>query len=206
MTIEKLKPNRVVIDSMTQFRYLATDVFQFRKQVLSFLRFLNENNATVLFTSEASGDAPDDDLRFLSDGIIELIFSDIGRTLEIKKYRGSDFIPGKHYYEIHSDKGFTLYPRLLPVEKKIDFTFQKLSFGIPEIDELLYGGIERGTVTIISGPSGCGKTTLGLQFIKEAAGRGERSVLYSFEEPLEKIIERAQAVNIPLKDMINKKT
>lgn len=73
--IEFLKPKRVAIDSMTQFRYLSTDVFQFRKQVLSFLRFLNESGATVLFTAEASSDAPDDDLRFLADGIIDLSHS-----------------------------------------------------------------------------------------------------------------------------------
>lgn len=204
--IEQLKPKRVIVDSMTQFRYLATDIFQFRKQALSFLRFLNESGATVLFTAEASTDAPDDDLRFLSDGIIELTRSEIGRKLEIKKFRGSDFISGQHYYEIKSKIGFKLFPRLLPIDKKLDFTFEKLSSGVPEIDELLYGGIERGTVTIISGPSGCGKTTLGMQFIKEAAGKGERSVVYTFEETTEKLIERSEAVNIPVKRMIEKKT
>lgn len=40
--IENLRPSRVFIDSMTQFRYLSTDVFNYRKQVLSFLRFLKE--------------------------------------------------------------------------------------------------------------------------------------------------------------------
>lgn len=204
--IEQLKPSRVVVDSMTQFRYLAPDVFQFRKQTLSFLRFLIENGATVLFTAEASADAPDDDLRFLADGIIELTNSEIGNMLEIKKFRGSDFISGKHFYEILTDKGFTVYPRLLPVEKKIDLTFEKIASGVPEIDELLFGGIERGTVTIISGPSGCGKTTLGMQFIKEAAGRGERSVVYTFEESKEKLMERSEAINIPVKQMVKKGT
>jgi len=73
---------------MTQFRYLSTDVFQFRKQVLSFIRYLKENGATVLFTAESSSDAPDDDLRFLADGIIELFYSETGRKLEVKKFRG----------------------------------------------------------------------------------------------------------------------
>jgi len=204
--IESLKPKRVAIDSMTQFRYLSTDVFQFRKQVLSFLRFLNESGATVLFTAEASSDAPDDDLRFLADGIIDLSISEIGKQLEIKKFRGSDYLSGKHYYEIRNGYGIVVFPRILPLEKKVTLTFEKLPSGVPEIDELLYGGIERGTVTIISGPSGTGKTTLGMQFIKESAGRGERSVLYTFEESVEKIIERSSLVNIPVNQMIKKGT
>ena len=67
-----LKPKRVFLDAMTQFRYLASDAFQFRKQALSFLRFLIEQGATVLFTSEGSHGAPDDDLQFMADGVIHL--------------------------------------------------------------------------------------------------------------------------------------
>ena len=52
--VDVLKPQRVFVDAMTQFRYLASDAFQFRKQALSFLRFLIEQGATVLFTSEAA--------------------------------------------------------------------------------------------------------------------------------------------------------
>jgi len=72
--IETLHPQRVFLDAMTQFRYLATDAFQFRKQVLSFLRFLIEQGATILFTSEGSVSTPDDDLQFMSDGVINLQF------------------------------------------------------------------------------------------------------------------------------------
>lgn len=85
---EELAPKRVVVDSMTQLRYLSSDIFLFRKQVLSFIRFLTEGGATVLFTAEASGDAPDDDLRFLADGIIELSMDEIGSSVEVSKSRG----------------------------------------------------------------------------------------------------------------------
>ena len=66
-TVEKHQPQRVFLDSMTQFRYLSTDAFQYRKQSTSFW-FLVNQGATVVFTSEGTSDMPDDDLKFMSDG------------------------------------------------------------------------------------------------------------------------------------------
>jgi circadian clock protein KaiC len=74
------------------------------------------------------------------------------------------------------------------------------------LDELLHGGLERGTVTIVSGPSGVGKTTLGVQFMKEAAGRGERSVVYTFEENPETLTRRCAAINMPMQYMLERET
>ncbi|NMG21509.1 ATPase domain-containing protein [Brasilonema bromeliae] len=198
--VEALKPQRIFIDSMTQFRYLATDAFQFRKQVLSFLRFLVEQDITVLFTSESSEEAPDDDLQFMSDGVLNLNFSQNERTLCISKFRGSDFQNGNHAIRLTST-GMQLFPRLIPQIYGQAFTTEVISSGIPEIDELLHGGIERSTITIISGPSGVGKSTLGLQFMKEAAGRGEHSVIYTFEERKETLLHRAEGINIAVHAM-----
>ncbi len=198
--VEALKPQRIFIDSMTQFRYLATDAFQFRKQVLSFLRFLVEQDTTVLFTSESSGEAPDDDLQFMSDGVLNLHFSHNERRLCISKFRGSGFQDGYHAIRLTST-GMHIFPRLMPQAYAEAFTTESISSGIPEIDELLHGGIERSTITIVSGPSGVGKSTLGLQFMKEAAGRGEHSVIYTFEERKEMLLRRAQGINIPVNVM-----
>lgn len=198
--VETLKPQRIFIDSMTQFRYLATDTFQFRKQVLSFLRFLTEKGITVLFTSEHSVEAPDDDLQFMSDGVLNLNFNQGDRTLYVSKFRGSGFRDGYHSLRLSSN-GMQLFPKLIPEVFERALTTEAISSGIPEIDELLHGGIERSTITIISGPSGVGKSTLGLQFMKEAAGRGERSVIYTFEENKETLLRRAEGVNVPVHAM-----
>ncbi|MBH8571467.1 AAA family ATPase [Nostocaceae cyanobacterium CENA369] len=203
--VEALKPQRIFIDSMTQFRYLASDTFQFRKQVLSFLRFLVEQSTTVLFTSESSEEAPDDDLQFMSDGVINLDFRHNERTLCISKFRGSDFQDGHHAIRLTST-GMQLFPRLMLQDYGQDFNTEVVSSGIPEIDELLHGGIERSTITIISGPSGVGKSTLGLQFMKEAAGRGEHSVIYTFEERKETLLRRAEGINIAVSAMQEKGT
>ena len=203
--IEALQPQRVFLDAMTQFRYLATDSFQFRKQVLSFLRFLVEQGATILFTSEGTVSAPDDDLQFMSDGVIHLHFRPEGRILSVSKFRGSDFRSGDHAMRLTA-QGMRVFPRLLPEQHAQQFIKEVIASGVPELDELLHGGLERGTISILTGPTGVGKTTLGLQFMKEAAGRGERSVVYTFEELQETLMQRCEALNIPVRAMAERGT
>lgn len=202
--IEKVEPDRVVIDPSTQLRYIATDAHQFRKQMQALLRLLREQGATTVFTSQQTESAPDDDLQFLSDAVIHLDHGS-DRTLHVSKFRGSDFQGGEHSLRI-TDDGLACAPQLVPEHHTREFSAETLSSGVPELDELLNGGVERGTVTFLSGPTGVGKTTTGLQFMKEAAGRGEHSVLYSFEEATETLLHRAEAVNIPVEDMLERGT
>ncbi|WP_280537396.1 ATPase domain-containing protein [Halopenitus sp. POP-27] len=207
-TVEDLNPDRVLLDPITEFRYLTTDERQFRKQILSFLDFLRDNGATVIFTSQASDSLSDDDLQFLTDTVINLETDIEGSTLHVSKFRGSSYQRGKHSYEI-TDDGVTVFPKLQPGKwepEQMAVTSDKLSSGIPEVDELLKGGIDAGTVTFVSGPTGAGKTTTALQFIKEAAGRGEQSVMYSFEESPGTIQKRSRSINLPIEAMLEQGT
>ena len=199
--LEQQRPKRVFIDSMTQFRYLSADAYQFRRQTLSFLRFLANRGTTVLMTSDTSPETPDDDLCFMADGNIVLALSPAGRTLSVSKFRGSGFRTGEHSMRLTS-QGMVVFPKLIPERLHHDFVSEPLSSGVPELDELLHGGLERGTVTMITGPSGTGKTTIGLQFIKEAAGRGEASVVYTFEEGQQTLLNRCENINIPVRAMM----
>jgi len=204
-TVEKIKPQRIFLDAMTQLRYLATDLFQFRKQTLSLLRFLSEQGATILFTSEQSAAMPDDDLQFISDGVFELAYTNSMRTISVSKFRGSDFRGGAHAMKL-TPQGMQIFPRLLPEQHSRPFPWETISSGIPSLDELLHGGIERGTISLITGPSGVGKSTLGLQFMKEAAGRGERSIVFTFEERKETLLRRCESINIPIRKMMQRGT
>lgn len=201
--MEKLKPARVFVDSVTQFRYLSPEAFQFRKQMFSLARYLIEQGATVLFSSEGSTEAPDDDLQFLSDGVINLEFGPDGRTISVIKFRGSGFQSGCHSVRL-SDKGMEVFPQLVPVAFHREFPAEPLPSGVPELDKLLHGGLERGTATIISGPAGVGKTTVGLQFMKQAAGRDERSVVYTFEESKDTMLRRCDGINLPVRAMMKR--
>ncbi len=202
--VSRIRPHRVLVDPLIQYRYLSSDVFHYRKQVASFLRYLSDQNATVVFTSESSPQAPDEDLQFMADGIIELKnMTHRGRSIVVKKSRGSEFKSGLHSMTLKSS-GIHIFPRLVPELFERPFTAETIPSGVPELDELANGGMERGTVTMITGPSGVGKTTLGLQFMKEASGRGEHSVVYSFEEEVEVMLRRCDSINIPARKMIER--
>jgi len=202
--IDEAQPSRIVVDSMSHFRQFVADPSQERTQVLSLLRYLKEGNATVLLISEG-GAGPSETLNYLSDGVLELRRASGTRTIEVLKQRGSDFRAGPHSISI-GEKGMHVHPRLVPTETKRPGVGQMLSSGIPQLDELLGGGVAEQTITMFSGPSGVGKTTLGLQFLKEAAGRGKRSILYSFEEETGTMLERSSSINIPVEAMIERGT
>ena len=156
-------------------------------------------------SSEPTIAVPDDDLCFMSDGILDLEVSpEHGtprRTLSVAKLRGSDFEGGRHSMRL-TGRGMVVYPNLVPAAHERDFVAEIIPSGLPELDEMLGGGIERGTITILSGPSGVGKTTLGMQFMKEAATRGERSVVYAFEEQRDTLFHRCTSIGMPLHRMV----
>jgi circadian clock protein KaiC len=203
--VTAVDPDRVVVDPLTQLRYLLADDYQFRKQVVGFMRFLTDRDATVVFTVQNTATYPTDDLEFITDGTIRLGAEEYGKTVSVPKFRGSGTQNGEHAYRV-TDAGIEVYPALRPGTHAGEFEFEQISSGVDEVDALLNGGIERGTISIVSGPTGVGKTTLSTQFMKEAASRGERSVIYLFEETKQTFLARSRAVGIPVDRMIEKGT
>lgn len=203
--VDRVKPERIFVDSISHLRYLSPDAAQFRKQTLAFLRYLTATGALVLLASEASEENSDDDLRFMTDGVIQLEQSKRAGTISVKKLRGSAYRKGEHSL-ILGARGATILPRLVPEEHRANFERTMLPFGVAALDELLHGGIERGTVTLLTGPSGVGKTTLGVQFMKEAASRGHRTAIYTFDESSDTLIERAESTSTKVRQMMERGT
>lgn len=159
--IRDVDPDRVVVDPITQLRYVQSSDGQFRRQILSFIRFLKEEGITVLAMATPSPEREyDKEIRSLSDGIVELEYGDGGRRIGVPKHRNIGQVDGKHGIEIRDD-GIQVFPALVPEKHSQSIDQGQISGGIDELDELLGGGIERNTVTFISGPTGVGKSTLG---------------------------------------------
>lgn len=204
--VEEVEPKRVFIDSLTQLRFLSADAFQYRKQVMSFLRFLTQRGITVLFTSESSREVPDDDLQFMADGVLGFETGQAGPAVRVSKFRGSGFVDGKHHMRL-GKTGMQVFPRLVPPLTKTATEDLKLwSSGSSKIDAILHGGIEAGTISLITGPAGVGKSTLAAQFAAEAARKGTSSALFLFEEDYNIFLRRTHSLGMGLDTAVEKGT
>jgi circadian clock protein KaiC len=198
--VDRYNPDRVFVDPVTQLRHFSPDDYQFRKEVASFMSYLRERGATILFSTQPTRDSPDDDLQFICDGTLQLGYTKKGRVIEVPKFRGSAFQSGQHTVKI-TEGGLDVFPILVPEQYRREFDAETISSGVDGLDSLLHGGIERGAVTVISGPSGVGKTTTGTSFMAEAASRDEHSVIYLFEEAYETFSHRSETIGLPVKEM-----
>lgn len=198
--VEERTPDRVLLDPIHPLKHLTGDPYQFRTQLLGLLRFLQARAATVLLTSQPGAANPDDDLQFLTDGIVDLR-RDADRTLEVTKFRGSGTEAGRHTMVIR-EGGIRVIPRLRPTADAAPIPGGRLSSGVPELDSLLHGGLVPGTTTVFSGPTGVGKTTAGTLYLTEAASRGDTVVLYHFEETVNTFVERCTAIGLPISDLL----
>lgn len=196
--VERIRPGRVFVDSMTQLRFMAPDVAQFRKQTLSFLRYLIHRGSTVLFTSEPSEDFPDDDLQFLADGVISLERRRRRTVIEVGKFRGSRSHNGIHQFRIDGS-GFHVFPRQrLPSPKRELNDSRKLGSGNVELDAMLHGGLEAGSVTLLTGPTGIGKSTLAACYAIVSAKQGHPAIIYIFEEEMTTYLSRLRNLGIDI--------
>ena len=201
--VKEHKPKRVVIDSMTELSMLAHEPVRFRRQVMALKQFLmSQNCTTYLIAVSSSSDAQ---MQTLCHGVIEMdrLNPEYGkerRQMRVVKMRGVEFHGGYHDYDILKG-GLVVWPRLVASNHRQDFEREPLGCGVPELDHLLAGGLDRGTTGLIIGPSGVGKSSVCKQYAKQAAERGEYFVYYSFDERLETLHDRAMAMGLDLKKL-----
>lgn len=201
--VEELDPDRICIDPITQLRYVESSDYQFRKRLISFMRFLKDRGTTVVVTrTQYEPSRHEDEIASLSDGIVELEHSGDSRRLRVPKHRGRGQRDGDHGMSIR-ENGIEVYPALVPTEHNASSPDEWLTSGNADLDELLGGGIRRGTSTFISGPTGIGKTTTATGFLVEAAREGLNPVGYLFEESIETFTRRSEAFGMPVRDLVD---
>lgn len=106
------------------------------------------------------------------------------RVLSVEKLRGSDYFPGEHTFRISQD-GITVFPRFTTPPIPLAYTPSRsyAPTGIPGLDdEVLPGGLLRGTTTLLVGDPGVGKTVTALHFLLNGIRQGEAGVYISFQE------------------------
>ena len=119
------------------------------------------------------------------------------------KLRGVKFRGGYHDFTIEKE-GVVLYPRLVAAEHREEAPTARVTSGVPELDALCGGGLDRGSSTLILGPAGTGKSTICSQFIVASAERGERSVVFAFDEGELTLLARARGMGMRLDSYLAK--
>ena len=199
--VDDLQPQRLVFDSLAELRMLARDPLKYRRQILALKRHLSGGNTTVLMLDDrTSNDSNDLQLQSIAHGVILMqgIGRDYGirrRRIEIHKLRGSSFREGFHDYIIRAG-GLDIFPRLIAAEHKPGFRRQPVPSGLQELDDLFRGGIDTGTSTLLTGPAGCGKSTVAFRYAYSSALRGEKAMIYAFDESLATLIDRSKGLGM----------
>ncbi len=204
-------PNIVVIDSFKAIRNFFSEEKEFRSFVFELAARLSIWEITVFLIGEYKEEEVTTLSEFaIADGIFHLYGGEEKkfqkRYLRILKMRGTAFDQGEHLFQI-SSKGIEFFPRIRPSDKELVYEVtsdERERFGIPELDEMLSGGLKQGTLTALSGGTGIGKTIFSLKFIIEGANKGERGLYLSFEEPVSQLKTNAQSMGWDIDRLIAK--
>ena len=204
--VERLKPSRIVLDSLSEIRLLAQSSLRYRRQILALKHFFVRHEATVLMLDDLTASADDRTMHSIAHGVIRLeeLAPEYGperRRLKVQKYRGQRYRGGYHDFLIETG-GVRVFPRLVSAEHRGQVKREVLESETAELNSLLGGGVERGSSVLILGPAGTGKSLLALTFILGAIRRGERAAMFVFDEELGLLFDRALGLGIDLRALV----
>jgi circadian clock protein KaiC len=200
-------PSRIVIDSLSEMRVLASEAVRYRRQILALKQFFVGRGATVILIDDRAGHRGDLQVQSISHGVLRLEqkTADYGakrRRLEIVKLRGVDFRDGYHDFRITTG-GVRVLPRLVATDQSHHESLEPVRSGIEGLDRLLGGGLDTGTSAIIMGPAGVGKTSLATQYASTFARNGGRAAIYLLDERLNTFLHRTRHLGLNLPPLID---
>jgi circadian clock protein KaiC len=203
--VEKVQAPRVVLDSLSEIRLLAQSSLRYRRQILALKHYFARHKSTVLLLDDLTTEATDKTVHSVAHGVIRLeeMTPDYGaerRRLRVVKYRAQGFRGGFHDYIIRRG-GMKVFPRLVAAEHRQVISRAQIKSGIAGFDQLLGGGIEGGSSTVLIGPSGAGKSLICLQFVREAIRQGGKAAMFIFDEEMNLLIDRAKPLGFDLAEM-----
>lgn len=200
--IARTHAKRIVIDSLSEIRLLAQSSLRYRRQILALKHYFAAQGATVLLLDDLTSEKHDKTVHSIAHAVIKLeeLVRDYGpsrRRLRVTKYRGHAFRAGFHDFAIRTG-GVVVFPRLVAAEYRVSYDRKQLPSGSKEFDQLLGGGVETGSSTLILGPAGTGKSTLAMQFMSAAIERGEKCAMFVFDEELGLLFGRSRPLGFDL--------
>ena len=203
--VERDRPSRVVLDSLSEIRLLAQSSLRYRRQILAIKHYFAKFGTTVMLLDDLTAEVADKTVHSVAHGVLRLeelapAYGAERRRARVTKYRGVKFRGGYHDVTITTG-GLNVFPRLVASEYRSSFARTTMSSGIAAFDKLLGGGIETGSSTLILGPAGTGKSLAVMVFIVAAIARGEKAALFVFDEELGLLFDRMKGLGIDLEEM-----
>jgi circadian clock protein KaiC len=203
---------RILIDSVSHFARLSESATQAREVFNALVNMLRRNGFTSLLTKEVrvrAAEVAAEEVSFeqyASDSAIRLSYDFVDTTrraryIEVVKARGQRFIPGKHLFDI-AEGGVTVFPNFdldEPADETGSSEPERISSGVPGLDEMLEGGLVRGFTWLVAGPAGLGKKAIGLQFLTEGARVGEPGLYVLLKGGASKLNMLAASLDVGLK-------
>lgn len=204
--VERRKPTRVVFDSLSELRLLAGSPLRYRRQIMGLKQFFVGRQCTVFVLDDRTATAEDPQLQSIAHGIVTLeqwhpSYGRERRRLRVVKYRGVPFVGGFHDFVIQRG-GLVVFPRLVAAALRGEVPGGNITSGIAGLDELLGGGLERGTSTLVTGAPGTGKSTIAAYFAAAAAQRGENAAMFLFDESPSTLRKRMAGLGVDLDPLI----
>ena len=196
---DRIKPVRMVLDSLSEVRLMAQNPLRYRRQILAFKQHF-AGKCTVMLLDDRSVLAQDAQVQSIVHGIIALEvvplkFGINRRFMSVPKLRGSTFREGNHDYVI-KEGGLVVYPRLIAPQVPTGFKKETFGSGNEQLDKLLGGGLDTGTGTLFMGPAGSGKSTVAAMFASQAANDGKKVLYFAFDEVPQILVNRAQEIGL----------
>lgn len=198
--VEQADPDRVVIDSLSELRLLAQSGLRYRRQILALKQYFAGRHSTVLLLDDRTSETGDLQLQSIAHGVISMdqlvpLYGGDRRRLRAVKMRGVPIRGGYHDVKIEM-AGLRVFPRLVAAEHHDQFEPGSLPSGVPGLDALVGGGLPHGSSTLLIGPPGVGKSVLAMTYAAAAAARGERAVVFGFDESRHIALARAQGLGL----------
>lgn len=203
--VERVNPTRVIFDSLSEMRMLASDPLRFRRQILALKQYFIGRKCTVILLDDRTAETTQRQLESIAHGVINLEYvpTEYGKqrhNMRVVKMRGVNFQSGSHDFNIETG-GIVVFPRLGSPEVIKPYEPGVLKSNSEDLEQLL-GGLDYGTSTILTGPAGIGKSTISLLYACSVAENGERAAVYLFDENVETLFQRTSALGLNVKKYV----
>jgi circadian clock protein KaiC len=207
--IDAIGAKRVALDTIEVLFAALPNHAILRAELHRLFRWLKDKGVTAIMTAERGYETVSrfNLEEYVADCVILLdhrVINQVStRRLRIVKYRGSLHGTNEYPFLIGRD-GISVLP-ITSLALEHEVTLERVSTGIPELDEMLSGkGFYRGSSILITGTAGSGKTSIAATFVDAACRRGEHCLFFAFEESPNQIIRNMNSIGIDLATHVKK--